>query len=138
MVFTTLGFYITIWFSKPAHRKSAKRKICKMKKNFILLFGVILLSGILSGQSVGIGTTSPNSSLDIVTKTNLNTNKVLKIVNTDGNMMMTGLDNGDFGIGKTLQYPDSQLTIFGINNNGLSTQPSYNATYSGDPQRWGI
>lgn len=138
MVFATLGFYITIWFSKPAHRKSAKRKICKMIKNSILLFGVILLSGILSGQSVGIGTTSPNSSLDIVTKTNLNTNKVLKIVNTDGNMMMTGLDNGDFGIGKTLQYPDSQLTIFGINNNGLSTQPSYNATYSGNPQRWGI
>ena len=109
-----------------------------MKKNSILLFGAILLSGILSSQSVGIGTTSPNSSLDIITKTTLSANKVLKVVNTDGNFMITGLDNGDFGIGKTLQYPDSQMTIFGINNNGTASQPSYNATYSGNLQRWGI
>lgn len=109
-----------------------------MKKNIILSLGILLYSQALLCQFVGIGTTNPISSLDIVTKTNLNTNKVLKVVNTDGNFTLTGTDSGDFGIGKTLQYPDSQVTIFGINNNGTASQPSYNATYSGNPQRWGI
>lgn len=109
-----------------------------MKKNSLLLIGAFLICENLYSQFVGIGTTSPNASLDIVTKTNLSANKVLKIANTDGNFIMTGSDSGDFGIGKTLLYPDSQLTIFGINNNGTASQPSYNAAYSGNPQRWGI
>lgn len=98
----------------------------------------LLLGEFLFAQKVGIGTTSPISPLDIVTKTNVSTNKVLKVVNTDGNFTLTGMDNGDFGIGKTLLYPDSQATIFGINNNGTASQPSYSATYSGNPQRWGL
>lgn len=109
-----------------------------MKKKYIFLYLVLFLSGDFYGQFVGIGTTNPISALDIVTKTSQNANKVLKVVNTDGNFMITGLDNGDFGIGKTLLYPDSQMTIFGINNNGAASQPSYNATYSGNLQRWGI
>jgi len=111
-----------------------------MRKKIIYLLGLSILSGNLFSQFVGIGTTNPLSSLDIVTKTNLNANKVLKVVNSDGEFTLTGLDNGDFGIGKTTQYPDSQVTIFGINNNnnGTASQPSFNSTYSGNPQRWGI
>lgn len=109
-----------------------------MKKECFYIFGAVLLSGNLYSQFVGIGTTTPISALDIVTKTNLDTNKVLKVINTDGDFTLTGLDNGDFGIGRTLQYPVSQVTIFGINNNGITSQPSYNASYTGNPQRWGI
>lgn len=32
MVFATLGFYITIWFPKPAHRKAVSR-YAQLKKH---------------------------------------------------------------------------------------------------------
>ena len=32
MVFATLGFYITTWFSKPAHRKAVSRNLQRHRK----------------------------------------------------------------------------------------------------------
>lgn len=92
----------------------------------------------LFSQRVGIGTTSPISSLDLVTKTSLQANSVLKLINTDGDYLLTGQDNGDFGLGRTAYESDSQLTLFGINNLGAASQPAFNAGYVGNTQRWSI
>lgn len=111
-----------------------------MKKNIII--GAILASGSIVAQQVGIGVgnSRPTSgvTLDIITKTSTKDNKAIKVVNKDGYTLFEGLDNGDFGIGKTLYSPDAQLTIFGNNNQYNALEPAFQVSYADAPQKWGI
>lgn len=111
-----------------------------MKKKIII--GAILASGSLVAQQVGIGvgTSKPTAdvTLDIITKTTTKDNKAIKVVNKDGYTLFEGLDNGDFGIGKTLFSPDAQLTIFGKNNQYNTLEPAFQVSYADAPQKWGI
>lgn len=109
-----------------------------MKK--IYLIALFSLPAIGFSQGVGIGTTSPTATLDVVSKNSAAaTDKVLKVQNTDGYFILTGLNSGDYGIGRTLLNPSAQFSVFGINNNGTASVPSFLVTYDTPPrQKWGF
>lgn len=79
-------------------------------KNYLF---VILLSPLTSAQ-IGINTTSPSATLDIVSKGNTNATKALKISDSTtpvSNELVTILDNGNVGVNKS--NPSGKVHIVG-------------------------
>lgn len=73
-----------------------------MNKNYIFLgfYLAVIFLPIMKGQmgNVGINTSSPSATLDIVSKEKNSTSKVLEINNSFNTEMMTILNNGRIGI----------------------------------------
>lgn len=70
-----------------------------MKKNVILL--IVLFASIRMFSQVGINTSTPSATLDIVSKGSTNDTKALEINNSDAKELLTVLDNGNVGINVT-------------------------------------
>lgn len=88
-----------------------------MQKLKIYSLIIILLPFFISAQ-IGINTTSPSATLDIISKGNTGTTKALKIsdsTNPTPNELITILDNGNLGINKS--NPSGKLHIVG---NGIT------------------
>ena len=90
MFFASLGFYITIWFSKPAHRKAVSRylqlltkKISKMKVFFKENWFKIIVGISMFTFSIGFSINSLTSLKAAPIKTNYKAYKV-------GDLYMTG------------------------------------------------
>ncbi len=107
-----------------------------MKKIFLIGFFSVAALGF--AQRVGIGTTSPNSTVDIVAKSSNVDSKSFHIKNTDQTTLIAVHDNGDVSLGSTTTAPVAQFTIFGKNNEGIASEPALNVTYPNNPQHWGI
>lgn len=77
-----------------------------IKKLSIVVF---LSSKIMFFAQVGINTSTPSASLDIVSKGNTNITKALEINNSAAKEMVTVLNNGNVGIGET--FPTTLLHV---------------------------
>lgn len=98
-----------------------------MKKKFSSIV-LVACSSLLYSQ-VGINTSTPSASLDIVSKGNTSATKALEINNSSGTEMVTVLDNGNVGIGSPA--PDANLEVVGsVDFPTVATTPvtgTYNA-----------
>lgn len=106
-----------------------------MKK---ILLCTVVCCYTVNAQQIGIGTRNPVATVDVVSKGTSANDKVLQVFNSDGKKLLSGLDNGNYGIGTTDLLPSAQLTVFGTDNAGAGTSPALFATYPADPQKWGI
>ena len=91
-----------------------------MKENFILL--TIFSYALFSAQQgkVGINTSNPDATLDVVSKAN--TGKALRISNTTPNEIVTVLNNGQVGINQATPENDALLELKSTNKSLLLTR----------------
>ncbi|MDI9311454.1 MAG: hypothetical protein QM535_14675 [Limnohabitans sp.] len=78
-----------------------------MRKNYFYLMVNLLTIGVFA--QVGIGTTTPSATLDVVSSGNTNSTKALEISNSSATEMVTVLNNGNVGIGTNT--PTARLDI---------------------------
>ncbi|WP_434575262.1 hypothetical protein [Riemerella anatipestifer] len=105
-----------------------------MPNNFMFLGMLCFGINFCDAQKVGIGTTSPVYTLDIKTASNKSEDKALRILNSDGKIIMSGRNNGAFGFGATTtDSPIAQMTVYGKDNSYLDTVPTF-SIYAQDTQ----
>lgn len=71
---------------------------------------MILFSSIIVSAQIGINTSTPSASLDIVSKGNTSATKALEVNNSSAKEMLTVLNNGNVGIGETAPTATLQVT----------------------------
>lgn len=95
------------------------KNLNKMKKN---LFTIMLLAinGVLYSQ-VGINTTSPSATLDILSKGNTSSTKAMEVNDSNNKALVNIYDNGNVGI--NTPNPNAKLHIVAAaNENGFQLQ----------------
>jgi len=85
-----------------------------------IAFLSFFICGVFTYSQVGINTSSPSASLDIVSKGNTSATKALEVNNSSDLEMVTVLNNGNVGIG--VANPTAQLHTTGtVKMDGLGT-----------------
>jgi len=87
-----------------------RKKIFMMRKK-ITLTVLLSVSFMNLNAQVGINTSTPSATLDVISKGNIASGKALKINNSSSNELVTVLDNGNVGINKV--NPSGKLHIVG-------------------------
>jgi len=101
-----------------------------MKKK--IAFFSLLICGVSTFSQVGINTSTPSASLDIVSKGNTSATKAMEVNNSSALEMVTVLNNGNVGIG--IANPAAQLHTTGtVRMDGLGTNTVNTKVMTTDP-----
>lgn len=92
-------------------------KKTKLNNISVLLACIMVISGNVFAQNVGINTASPAAALEVKGEGNSATKKTLRVTNSDGVEILTLLDNGRLGVGQTA--PSVRLDLRGTTANPI-------------------
>ncbi|SHF53757.1 hypothetical protein [Dysgonomonas macrotermitis] len=104
---------------------------------FVLWVCILIPTFYLNAQNVGINTSTPGATLEIKGFSNTSTENTLKITNSSSTEVLTILDNGRLGLGKTA--PSVRLDLRGTSENpviGIGTTNNLASAVGGGAIRY--
>jgi hypothetical protein len=94
-----------------------------MKNKFLTSMLLILIAGITTCKAqVGLGTSTPSATLDVVSKDNTAATKALEINNADATELVTVTNSGNVGINAPVPETDAILELKSSNKTLLITR----------------